>query len=154
MRDICAVERASFPDPYSLEVLSYLIKAHQGHFFVAADHGRIVGYISASEDAGQGHVLSIAVDPHHRRLRIATALLATVTAKLAEEGVELMRLEVRRGNTAAIAFYKQMGYRESGEVRHYYADGEDALVLARSMRRVREATTGATGRRARTALGP
>jgi ribosomal-protein-alanine acetyltransferase len=130
---IYAVERACFHDPYPSEVLSDLVKAHQDRFFVASDHGKIVGYAVASANARQGHVVSMAVDPHHRRGRIGTALLSAVTAKLAEEGIERIQLEVRRGNAAAIAFYGRMGYRAFSEIRHYYSDGEDALVLTRSV---------------------
>jgi len=137
---VCAVERTCFRDPYPSEALNDLIKDHQDHFFVASDHGEIVGYAVASANAAQGHVFSIAVDPRHRRGGIATALLSAVTVRLAEEGVECMQLEVRRGNTGAIAFYEQAGYRVSALVRHYYADGEDALVLVRSVERETETT--------------
>ena len=129
---IYAVERACFHDPYPPAVFSDLIKAHQDHFFVASDHAKIVGYAVASANATQGHVVSVAVDPRHRRRRIGTALLSTLSAKLTEEGVRQMRLEVRKGNAGAIAFYGRMGYRAFSEIRQYYADGEDALVLARS----------------------
>jgi ribosomal-protein-alanine N-acetyltransferase len=74
----------------------------------------------------------VAVDPRYRRRHIGTALLSAVTAKLLEEGIKQIRLEVRKGNAGAIAFYDHMGYRPLSEIRHYYADGEDALVLARS----------------------
>jgi len=133
--DACGIyeaERACFHDPYPPEAFTDLIKAHQGHFFVASDHGDIVGYAVASANATQGHVVSIAVDPRHRRRRIGTALLSALTAKLTEEGIRQMRLEVRKGNAGAIAFYERMGYRAFSEIRQYYADGEDALVLARS----------------------
>ena len=133
--DVCGIyeaERACFHDPYPLETFTDLIKAHQGHFFVASDRGDIVGYAVASANAAQGHVVSIAVDPRHRRRHIGTALLSALTAKLAEEGIRQMRLEVRKGNAGAIAFYERMGYRVFSEIRQYYADGEDALVLARS----------------------
>lgn len=129
---IYAVERACFHDPYPPGVFSDLIKAHQDHFFVASDHGEIVGYAVASANATQGHVVSVAVDPCNRRRRIGTALLSALTAKLTEEGIRQMHLEVRKGNAGAIAFYERMGYRAFSEIRHYYADGEDALVLARS----------------------
>jgi len=133
--DACAIyetERTCFHDPYPREAFADLIKAHQGHFFVALDHGDIVGYAVASANATQGHVVSIAVDPRYRRRRIGTALLSALTAKLTEEGIRQMRLEVRKGNAGAIAFYERMGYRAFFEIRQYYADGEDALVLARS----------------------
>jgi ribosomal-protein-alanine N-acetyltransferase len=130
--DVFAVEKASFNDPYSSEVLIDLMNRHQDHFFVASFHSKVVGYAVASANGMQGHIVSVAVDPIHRRRRIGTALLSALNEKLAEEGIEQIHLEVRKGNTGAIAFYQRMGYRPSSKIRHYYADGEDALVLARS----------------------
>jgi ribosomal-protein-alanine N-acetyltransferase len=129
---VYAVEKACFNDPYPFAVLSDLINKHQDRFFVASYHEEIVGYAVASANAMEGHVVSVAVDPRHRRRRIGTALLSAVSTKLVEEGIEQIRLEVRKGNAGAIAFYDQMGYTIFSEIRNYYADGEDALVLARS----------------------
>jgi ribosomal-protein-alanine N-acetyltransferase len=131
--DVSAVEKASFNDPYPSEVLIDLMNKHQDHFFVASFHSKVVGYAVASASGMHGHIVSVAVDPNHRRRRIGTALLSTLTAKLVKEGIEQIHLEVREGNAGAIAFYKRMGYRSSSEIRHYYADGEDALVLTRSL---------------------
>jgi len=129
---VYAVEKACFSDPYPSAVLTDLIDKHQDCFFVASYDGEIVGYAVASANATEGHVVSVAVDPRYRRRRIGTALLSAVTTRLAEEGIKQIRLEVRKGNPGAIAFYDHMGYRPFSEIRHYYADGEDALVLARS----------------------
>jgi ribosomal-protein-alanine N-acetyltransferase len=130
--DVCAVEKASFNDPYTPEVLIDLMNRHQDHFFVASFHSKVVGYTVAFTNGTHGHIVSVAVDPEHRRRRIGSALLSALTAKLAKEGIEQIHLEVREGNAGAIAFYQRMGYRPSSKIRHYYADGEDALVLVRS----------------------
>jgi ribosomal-protein-alanine N-acetyltransferase len=130
--DVCAVEKASFDDPYPSEVLIDLMNRHQDHFFVASFHSKVVGYTVASANGTQGHIVSLAVIPNYRRRGIGTALLSALTAKLAKEGIEQIHLEVRKGNAGAIAFYQRMGYSPSSKIRHYYADGEDALVLARS----------------------
>ena len=129
---VYAIEKACFNDPYPSAVLSDLMNEHQDRFFVALCHEEIVGYAVASANAMEGHVVSVAVDPRHRRRRIGTALLSAVSTKLVEEGIKQIRLEVRKGNAGAIAFYDQMGYKIFSEIQHYYADGEDALVLARS----------------------
>lgn len=129
---VYAVEKACFNDPYPPEVLSDLMTRQQDRFFVASYHEEIVGYAVASANAMEGHVISVAVDPRHRRRSVGTSLLSVVSTKLVEEGIKQIRLEVRKGNAGAIAFYDQMGYRTFSEIRHYYADGEDALVLARS----------------------
>lgn len=129
--NVHAVERACFHDPYTRAYLNDLIRAQQDHFFVAADGGEIVGYAVGSVSGKEGHVVSVAVDPRHRRKRIGTALLSAVAAKLTAEGVKQIQLEVRKGNAGAIAFYERMGYRIISEIRHYYADAEDAWVLKR-----------------------
>ena len=129
---VYAVEKACFNDPYPSAVLSDLINKQQDRFFVASYHKEIVGYAVASANAMEGHVISVAVDPRHRRRSIGAALLSAVSTKLVEEGIKQIRLEVHKGNAGAIAFYDQMGYRTFSEIRHYYADGEDALVLTRS----------------------
>ena len=129
---VYAVEKACFNDPYPPEVLSDLMTKQQDRFFVASFLEEIVGYAVASANAMEGHVVSVAVDPRHRRRRIGTALLSALTTRLTEEGIKQIRLEVRKGNAGAISFYDHMGYRPFSEIRHYYTDGEDALVLARS----------------------
>lgn len=43
-------------------------------------------------------------------------------------------MEVRAGNAAAIAMYQQhLGFATVGRRRAYYADGEDALLMALPM---------------------
>jgi len=129
---VYGVERACFHDPYPSEFLNDLIETQQDHFFVAVDYGEIIGYAVASASGKEGHVVSVAVDPRHRRRQIGTALLSAVTAKLEKDGVKQIHLEVRKGNAGAISFYQRMGYQISSEIGHYYADGEDAWVLRRS----------------------
>jgi ribosomal-protein-alanine N-acetyltransferase len=126
---VYAVERACFHDPYTKGFLNDLIKTWQEQFFVATDDGEIIGYAVGSADGREGHIVSVAVDPRHRRKQVGTALLRALTAKLTAEGVKEIQLEVRKGNAGAIAFYQRMGYRITSEIRHYYGDGEDAWVL-------------------------
>jgi len=130
---ICTVERACFPDPYPSIFLDDLMKAYQAQFFVAVDNGEIIGYAVASVGGKYGHVISLAVSPHHRRKRVGTALMSALEAKLTQEGAEEIQLEVRKGNGGAISFYERWGYRPVSEIRRYYPDGEDALVFERPM---------------------
>ena len=127
---IVRIEETSFSDPYPkglLKAFFYL----PGAYIVASSKEVIIGYAVGSANGEEGHVVSVAVDPRHRRKQIGTALLSAVTAKLVAEGVKQIQLEVRKGNAGAIAFYERMGYRMLSEIRHYYGDGEDAWVLRR-----------------------
>jgi ribosomal-protein-alanine N-acetyltransferase len=128
---VYAVERSCFYDPYTEGLLNDLIKTRQEQFFVAVDDGEIIGYAVGSANSKEGHIVSVAVDPRHRRKQVGTTLLSALMAKLTAEGVKQIQLEVRKGNAGAIAFYERMGYRIHSEIRHYYDDGEDAWVLRR-----------------------
>jgi ribosomal-protein-alanine N-acetyltransferase len=129
--DVYAVERECFTDPYPSKFLDALIKTERDRFFVADEDGKIVGYAVATASGRDGHIVSVAVNPGCRRRGIGTALLSAVTRRMAEEGVEDIHLEVRKGNRAAISFYERMGFRALSEIKHYYTDGEGALVLKR-----------------------
>lgn len=129
---ICAVERACFHDPYPPAFLSDLIEGQQDHFFVATNDGEIIGYAVATAHGEEGHVVSVAVDPRHRRKQMGSALLSAVTDSLTKARVTQIHLEVRKGNAAAVSFYRRLGYQISSEIAHYYADGEDAWLLTRA----------------------
>ena len=78
--------------------------------------------------AGEAELLRIAVDPAHRGHGVGRALLAHCQRELAAEGLELLYLEVRVSNTAAIQLYRACGWKPCGRRGGYYPDGEDAAL--------------------------
>ena len=80
-----------------------------------------------------GHIKDLAVAPDRRGEGIATQLLSRVLSALACEGVGWVKLEVREGNEAAIALYREFGFELRRQIPRYYADGETALVMVRSV---------------------
>jgi len=82
----------------------------------------IVGYIIFAQD---GHIISIAVHPQHRRKGIGGKLL-----QRAMEAPQRNRVwaEVRRNNHGAQAFYSKMGFQITGLIPNYYGN-EDALII-------------------------
>ena len=49
------------------------------------------------------------------------------------EGAKTVSLEGRRGNRAVCALYYKLGFSEIAIRPRYYADGEDALMLAKDL---------------------
>jgi len=82
----------------------------------------IGGYIIFTQD---GHIISIAIHPHHRRKGIGTQLLQRV---MKTPHLKKVWAEVRRSNEGAQAFYSKMGFQITGWVPNYYGN-EDALVI-------------------------
>ena len=99
--------------------------------WVAEADNKIVGFLTDRRTLGETEILNIAVAETGRRQGVATKLLQ---ARLNEVGTRVVFLEVRESNSAARAFYEQLGFRETGRRRGYYSNpGEDAIVLRRDI---------------------
>ncbi len=128
---ILQIENQSFPkSPYHWTTFLTLHYLYSETFLVYPDASfprkeeKILGYIIFSRD---GHLISIAVHPQHRRNRIGARLLQKALETLHSEKVWA---EVRRSNQGAQAFYLKMGFQITGMVPNYYGN-EDALTVQR-----------------------
>lgn len=95
----------------------------------AREAGPILGY-AVAWFVDEGELLTVGTAPEARRRGLGRALVARVLASAAARGVRTLTLEVRRSNEAAIALYERLGFDTVTVRRAYYADGEDALVMA------------------------
>ncbi|CAG0910645.1 unnamed protein product, partial [Cyprideis torosa] len=76
-------------------------------------------------------ILELWVAPAYRRQGRAGLLLGALFADAARLGQTQIRLEVRAGNTAAIATYQSAGFVKDGLRRRYYRDPpDDALLMS------------------------
>jgi len=126
---ILQIEHLAFPkSPYDGMTFIQLHWLHPGTFWVYMGRGRkgeedqLLGYLIFSRD---GHMISIAVHPHHRRKGIGKELI--------EEAIQRFRLkklwaEVRKSNGGAQSFYLKLGFKIVDEVPNYYGN-EDALIF-------------------------
>ena len=93
--------------------------------------GEVSGFAIAVLTPPEAELESIAVAPDRQRRGIATALWEATKAELAAGGVTVVHLEVRAGNLPAQAFYRRLGFVESGRRRGYYAEPVEDAVLYR-----------------------
>lgn len=83
---------------------------------------------------GEVHILAIATHPDYRGRGIGARVLVHVLDVATRAGCTLATLEVRRGNTPAIAMYERAGFKTVHVRAGYYQDdGEDALVMLRDL---------------------
>ena len=125
---VIAIERRSFPTPWSLAMFVLELSKPSGICLAASADDRLIGYLVCSRYDQVWHLMNIAVDPQHRRGRVATRLIS----HLFETAGDLLpfTLEVRVSNREAIAMYERFGFRSAGVRRRYYHDnGEDALIM-------------------------
>jgi ribosomal-protein-alanine N-acetyltransferase len=83
---------------------------------------QILGYVIFSQD---GHIISIAVLPRHRRKGIGTQLLRRA---MKVRHIRKVWAEVRTSNQGAQLFYLKMGFQITDRVPNYYGN-EDALIV-------------------------
>ena len=127
LNSILQIESQSFPkSPYDWTTFLHFHMLHPDTFLVCCNtHSRgeeILGYIIFSQD---GHIISIAVHPLHRRKGIGARLLQKV---MNIPNLQKAWAEVRRSNLGAQAFYLRMEFQIVGLVPNYYGN-EDALIV-------------------------
>ena len=131
LSSIYRLEESSFKDAFPNYFISQLAEANPSTFLVAVESGQVVGYAVVENWTDHQHLVSIAVSQESRKKGIGQALLNEMMSRLREGP---LRLELRRGNTAALALYKKNGFSETGIAESYYTDGEDALQMEKQIR--------------------
>ncbi len=126
LRRVMEIENESFTDPYPWDEFAAHLLLRQRGFVVACQGGEVVGYVlAAREEGGEGWIRSIAVVPEFRRRGAGTALMEAAMESLV--GCDSVSLLARRSNEAAMALYRKFSFTETGMVKGYYRDGEDAV---------------------------
>ncbi len=124
MDRILAIEAQAFPkSPYSRRIFTSLYCSNPTSFLVY-DEEEILGYLVHTPE---GHIISIAVDPRHRRKGIGTQLVREV---FRNSTGEFVWVEVRETNAGAQIFYEKLGFKRKGVVPNYYWT-EDAYIMVR-----------------------
>ena len=92
----------------------------------------LCGFIAVRCAADEMEILNLAVLPESRRQGIARTLLDAAVANAGDRDVQRIYLEVRESNAVAIAFYRAMGFDQTGRRSKYYSSPvDDALVFLR-----------------------
>jgi ribosomal-protein-alanine acetyltransferase len=132
---IAAIESSCFPAaPWPRETFADELSRPHAHALVAMASAEVLGFACTWHVVGEAHLLRIAVRPAVQRAGIGRALLARVIADARAAGCAHVDLEVARGNAAAVAFYRAVGFVEIGARKHYYrAPPDDALLLRLSL---------------------
>ncbi len=141
---VMQINRVCLPENYTPFFFMDLYKRFPETFIVAVENGEVVGYTMCRIETGvpsfrfigivkKGHVISIAVLPQHQRQGIGYALIREATQAMMNYKAKECYLEVRASNVPAVDLYRKMGFEIARTIRGYYADGEDAYVMARKL---------------------
>jgi ribosomal-protein-alanine N-acetyltransferase len=129
--EIASIERNAYPYPWTRLIFSDCLRVGYSCWVCTRDN-LIEGYAVISVAAGEAHLLNLCVRPESQRQGIGRKLLVYAASLARRRDAEILLLEVRPSNHAALKLYRDMGFNEIGRRRNYYPspDGrEDAYVL-------------------------
>ena len=141
MPETAALEARCFPSSWTEEQFSEAWKQSWFAGYGLFQGARLIGYIVLSILAEEVEVLNIALLPEFRGQHLSKKLMAFALSDtlngnhcyrkgLDSQGWKNVFLEVRIGNVPAKALYASLGFIEIGVRRHYYSNGEDAIIMA------------------------
>lgn len=136
------IEVRAYAFPWTDGIFRDCLKVGYSTWIVTSPDDEVLAYAVMSMAVGEAHVLNLCVEPAYHQQGIGRFLLAHLQQVARAAGMDLMLLEVRKSNSAAIALYLGAGFHKLGVRKGYYPapDGsEDALLLGYTLRRPRAA---------------
>ena len=115
---------------YTARRMAALISDAETVVLVAHDASRLQGFAVMQFGDEQAHLVLLCVQPMQRRRGIGRRLSQWLIESAQVAGIESIGLELRADNTAALAFYRRLGFTEMQLVPGYY----DGQTPARRMR--------------------
>jgi [ribosomal protein S18]-alanine N-acetyltransferase len=102
-----------------------------GRRYVAAEvDGVLAGYAGGLIAPDESHVMTVGVDPAHRRRGIGSALVGDLVQAARSAGSGSMILEVRADHDGPQRLYRSFGFVTIGRRPGYYQlEGADAVVM-------------------------
>jgi ribosomal-protein-alanine N-acetyltransferase len=132
LAQVMAIEVQAYTHPWTNGIFRDCVRGHRCWVVLQGDE--IVGYGVLMMAPGESHVLNLCVKPDQQRKGIGRELLRLLAKHSEQSGVDMILLEVRRSNQAAIDLYQDEGFHELGVRKGYYpADNgrEDAIIFAK-----------------------
>jgi ribosomal-protein-alanine N-acetyltransferase len=103
---------------------------------VIEEQGEILGFSIVSYVVGEAELLNICIAKNQQGKKLGNTLLEHVIAQAKQSENHELYLEVRAGNTVALALYEKHDFNEIGCRKDYYpmkGGREDAILMARSL---------------------
>ena len=137
LEDLLALEARCFSETdglFNRRQLRALLANPRCAWFIAGHfEGAVCLLLAGNGRRRWGRLYSLAVDPAHRNQGVARRLLAASFTWLREQGMTIVRAEVKSDNKAARRLYADLGFTEDGVLLHYYGPGQLGIKLCRPL---------------------
>lgn len=131
VEQVLAIEKTSFPTPWSRQAFYYEVTENDFAFYLVALHeGKVIAYVGIWLVLDEAHITNVAVHPDYRGCGVGRAIMLEIIGSAVLLGAIRMTLEVRPSNYVAIDLYESLGFGRRGIRKGYYTDtNEDAIIM-------------------------
>lgn len=129
---MAAIHAASFAKNWSANELGQFVRAPGCLSLLVSlsPQQTVQGFLIVRSAGDEAEILTLAVDPSHRRQGLARALLTAAIDALRKAGAKRLFLEVDEANAAARGLYQSLGAVAVGRRPRYYEHGADADIFS------------------------
>ena len=129
---VMEIEEDLFAVPWTKEGYFTFLTRKDAMFLVVEEKGEILGYCGLLMVLDEGDVTNVAVRRDRQREGIGNFLMESMLRLAYEQGIRMVHLEVRVGNSVAVRLYERLGFVKDGIRKGYYTDPvEDAVLMTR-----------------------
>ncbi len=125
------IHQQSFVEGWSPESLSSTLSVPGAAALIVELAGVAYGFVQFQWVAGEAEINTICVSPNYRRQHFGRDLITGLLTHLKTMQTTKVFLEVAADNKAALSLYQHFGFETFGRRKNYYANGQDAVTMAK-----------------------
>ena len=130
---IVEIEKQCFSDPWNAQAFESGMNSPFFYGILFEEAGQVCAYACEMVVFEDAEILNVAVSPAFRRQGLGEKLLLAIEEFAKRKGAERLLLEVREGNSPARGLYEKQGFSAFGVRKNYYEDGENAVVMQKTI---------------------
>lgn len=127
------IEQQCYAQPWTEQRFKQELENSVSSVLVGVNGGSLIAFICFWHLGEDVEIHNVACAPAYRRSGAAQGLMKYLECWCTEHRIENIFLEVRSSNAAAIRLYTRNGFTVNGCRAAYYSDGEDALLMQRTL---------------------
>ena len=123
----------SFDNFWTYDILKSELLSNNSKYITAKINGEIVGFAGLKLILDEAEIMNIVVKKSFRCHGIASLLLQKLFDICNDFNISVVHLEVNELNSPAINLYEKFGFKVVGFRKHYYNDGNGAVLMKRGL---------------------
>lgn len=130
---VVELEMQAFGETLGAEMLTNELTNVLVKFRVITLDKKVIGYIGGYFYMEDGEILNFLIDDAYQHQGFGQRLFDYVMGEAQTELVKCVTLEVRENNLKGLNFYKKNGFNPISVRKHYYKNGDNAIVMMKEL---------------------